>query len=607
MASSGNMSGVPSKYCGKIDTAVENLVKIVGSLEGWSYLFEKQGMTARKKDGGEVMQVRADAELAYDILDVFDLVINGDNLTKINPQVDKTRRLKSFSYHTFTQHMLFKQVWPTAVRDMVNMTHWRVLPDGRIAIVSFNCEELHAKDPACKPDKSVVRADLVIGGYLLEQTKGGGTKITYAVSSNLRGYIPTSVQNTVSRSQPLIVTTIQKVLKTSGKSLAQKTYEQVELGNTALAKAKACLPPPDNSNGGGKSSRGGRGRKEKEKEDDMPAGDDECPEDQNHTSGIKLLTLFPLLLPLLIHFLSLHFYWTLLSFVAIMPYGYKKFIIDPLTVGSIEHEHMEETPPGRLIIRLCPELEMLLKYVGESRKQQQVTGDTEGEEFSLTHVVVKAIAHALHDTPSLNGYMIGNRFYKARKSAIELSVSTGSSDMAAVHVKNAHKKGLRALANELLAASKLIRSRAREQSKSQVLLGAVPPAMMFIVVSALRFFGLYQALIGSSGSADAGRRAVCHVLSIPRSDYRNRIDGDFVFIPQQSSPFLSDAPTSITIGDVSMKTATTVPIGPMEDLKVRLVPVLNLSISINSNAVSLTQAKQFSITLQKYLNDPSLM
>ena len=54
---------------------------------------------------------------------------------------------------------------------------------------------------------------------------------------------------------------------------------------------------------------------------------------------------------------------------------------------------------------------------------------------SITHVVIKAIAHALHETPALNGYMIGDRYYKFKKNEIQISVSTGSSDMAAVGIK----------------------------------------------------------------------------------------------------------------------------------------------------------------------------
>ncbi len=596
MSSSDILAEVPAKYARKCENAVNDLVKLVQNLDGWSFLFEKQGMTARKRDGGDSMQVRADAELAFDILDVFLAVIDGNNLPKINPQVERTSRLKSFGYNTFTQNILFKQVWPTAARDMVNMTHWRILPDGRIVIVSFNCEELHANDPNCKPDKGVVRADLILGGYVLEQTKGGGTKVSYSVSTDLRGYIPTSVSNTVSRSQPLVVTSVQKVLKQGGRTLAGKAYELKELNSNALARVKACAPAPAIPSGAKSPPSRGRSRGDKLQDED----DD----DQDEASSTNVATLFPLLLPILIHYLTSNVHWTVLAAVAVVPYSYKKFIIDPLTVGSIEQVDVEESPPGRLIIRLCPELEMMLKHVGEGRKHRE--GGVGGQ-LSLTHVVIKAIAHALHDTPSLNGYMIGNRLYKTRKSGIQMSVSTGSSDMAPIPIKDAHRKDLSSLANELVAASKSIRSGAREQSRSQVLLGAVPPAMMFIVVSALRFLGLYRALIGSSGSTSASRRAVCHVLSIPRSDYRSRFDSDFVFIPQQSSLFLSDAPTLITIGDVTMKTTASQPSGSAEEVQVRQVPVLNLSVSINSNAVSLTQAKQFSITLQKYLSDPTLM
>lgn len=30
------------------------------------------------------------------------------------------------------------QVWPTAVRDFCNISHWRMLPDGRIVFVAFS-------------------------------------------------------------------------------------------------------------------------------------------------------------------------------------------------------------------------------------------------------------------------------------------------------------------------------------------------------------------------------------------------------------------------------------------------------------------------------------
>ena len=319
--------------------------------------------------------------------------------------------------------------------------------------------------------------------------------------------------------------------------------------------------------------------------DDGDSEGDETMED------ISFLSLFPLLLPIFIHYLCRNQLWTLVAALAIIPYTYKKLIVDPLTAGSIEHDKFVETPPGRIIIKLAPELESLLKFVGEKRKEEG------GIEFSLTHVVIKAIAKALKETPSLNGYMIGNRFYKARNSSMELSVCTDSTDMAAVNIKDAHKKELGAIAAQMQSQSKLIRSGAREPSTSQVLLDAIPQPVMFVAVSMLKFFGLYQAVVSASTVTATGK-AVCRVLSIPRSDLGQTLDGDFVFIPHQSSILLSDMPTSITIGDVAMKTVLS------EEGQAKNVPVLNLSISINSNAVSLGQAKHFSVTLRRYLSRP---
>ena len=69
--------------------------------------------------------VRADAKLAFDAQSIFNIVIDNSKLPLINPQVDRAKRVNS--PHTFTQNILFKQVWPIAARDMGGMTHWRVL------------------------------------------------------------------------------------------------------------------------------------------------------------------------------------------------------------------------------------------------------------------------------------------------------------------------------------------------------------------------------------------------------------------------------------------------------------------------------------------------
>ena len=370
--------GVPAQYLRKLDQKIDLLVDVADNPEdGWEFIFEKEGMTARKKPGDKLM-VRADAKLAFDAQSIFNIVIDNSKLPLINPQVDRAKRVKEFSPHTFTQNILFKQVWPTAARDMVNMTHWRVLKSGRIVVVSFNCEEYHEKDAACKVEKGVVRADLNLGGYVLTPTDGG-TKITYCVCSDLRGNIPTSVSNTVLRKQPLIVTSIQKQLRLAGKPVPQGgSPDPIDIYSQAFASAKSMLVfnVKDKTKVSSSSLKSQNGAKD----NDMPEEFEE--DDDNSMGDISLVTSVPLLLPFLIHYLCQSQLWTLVATLAIIPYAYKKLIVDPLTAGSIEQDKFIETPPGRIIIKLAPELEGLLKFVGEKRNELG------GIEFSLTHVVV---------------------------------------------------------------------------------------------------------------------------------------------------------------------------------------------------------------------------
>ena len=129
--------------------------------------------------------------------------------------MDKQQKLKVFNPCTSTNHIVFKQVRPTAVRDMINFTHWRIVSGGKLVVISFNCEDYHSENTSehVPPPKGAVRANLNFGGYVMEPNlKEGTTKISYVVSSDLRGGIPSFVGNYVAKNQPLIITAIAKYL-----------------------------------------------------------------------------------------------------------------------------------------------------------------------------------------------------------------------------------------------------------------------------------------------------------------------------------------------------------------------------------------------------------
>lgn len=210
------LSGLPPAFVDRIEDAIDRLL-VLAARTTWTDLFEDSGLHARKLDGAQ-LTVRGDMNLAYSMNNVFRMCVDGKFLPIINPQVEETRQLSTFSPHSFSSHIVFKPVWPTAVRDMVNLNHWRVLADGRIIIVSFNCEDYETE---CKVHPDHVRADLNIGGYILTPQKAS-TLITYIVSTDLRGYIPTSVSNFVLKSQPSLLLNLQKYLNAKEKEKLER-------------------------------------------------------------------------------------------------------------------------------------------------------------------------------------------------------------------------------------------------------------------------------------------------------------------------------------------------------------------------------------------------
>lgn len=162
------LANIPAKYAGKIELAVETIIKAVTVPEGWEQMYEKSGVKAYKKPGG-VVCVRGEALLQFSMLDIWAAVINEDNRKVLDSQLNSTKKLKSFSSHTYVEYLRYKQVWPTAVRDFCNIGHWRLLKDGTVVIVSFS----EKFEDICPLEEGLVRAELIMGGYVFKPVSGG--------------------------------------------------------------------------------------------------------------------------------------------------------------------------------------------------------------------------------------------------------------------------------------------------------------------------------------------------------------------------------------------------------------------------------------------------
>lgn len=99
-----------------------------------------------------------------------------------------------------------------------------------------------------------------------------------------------------------------------------------------------------------------------------------------------------------------------------------------------------------------------------------------GRKVTLTHFVGKAVALALAQTPSLNGYLRFGRYIPHDDVAVAFLVVVGDgADLAKVKVAGAHQKSLVELADELGAAAGAVRAGKDDAfEKSKGLLRALP-------------------------------------------------------------------------------------------------------------------------------------
>jgi len=591
--------------------------------DGWEQMYVKNGLTASRKPGDNIM-VKGTAVLPFSIKDIFSCIVDISQLSKINPQVDRTAKLMTFNRQSSTSHIVFKQVWPTAVRDMVNFTHWRLMPNGTLVIASFNAESFHSGPNALyvpsqggdnivvPAPKGSVRANLVMGGYVLvPDIKAGNTRVSYVVSSDLMGRIPTSVSNHVARNQPLIVLAILKELEAIPAARRTSVNELPDFaGLLRLTQAAAVNSPPqfgiyapnksalkrDMSPNMADASKGVKKEKEREK--------------PPHT--IFLTLLLPVLLAFVMERSLLGF---LVGCFISLPYIHRQLLVGQLVENKYPNnvEFSNALPRGRVIVQFSVDLGKLLRYVDNKRESY-------GMDISLTHVIAKAAANALFSFQALNGCLVGSQFYRSHSNAISISVSAENSDMIAVKIDDANTKTLNVIADELQAKSRSVRralttgagagggekaaagtsvSGGGPSSRTGILLDALPLGISYSVRYFLRLLASYYGIAFPNLGITPYPHGTCNIITSPRDPSRPdalELDVGVVMVPETDS-MLSAPPVVITIGGISLKTTLDA------ERKTAASPVLNLAVSIDCRAVGFAQGRQFASVLQKYMTD----
>jgi hypothetical protein len=156
----------------------------------WNLIYEKNNILGYRKSGSGVVCVRGETILPYTIPEICSLTNQWTN--EIEPNLDTYERLTWLSKHTGVEHVKYKAVWPTAPRDFVNMTHWRVLKHdpNRILhpnssekestyLLNFSFSEQSVEDEYCPPLDGYVRGNVLVG-YVMKHVPGG-TRVIFII------------------------------------------------------------------------------------------------------------------------------------------------------------------------------------------------------------------------------------------------------------------------------------------------------------------------------------------------------------------------------------------------------------------------------------------
>jgi hypothetical protein len=168
---------IPEDLLPKIEQKAQYLLDMIAAdAPGWELMFEKNGLVAKKKPSGNIICVKGELQMPFNLTDVWTLALDGSRQCELDPQRNVHERIKEYSNHTWVDYLKFKGIWPTSPRDFVNVTHWRLLSDGSVIVFSF----AERYDDLRPPYDGLVRGELGIAGYRFIPN-AQGTKVQYLI------------------------------------------------------------------------------------------------------------------------------------------------------------------------------------------------------------------------------------------------------------------------------------------------------------------------------------------------------------------------------------------------------------------------------------------
>jgi hypothetical protein len=314
---------------------------------------------------------------------------------------------------------------------------------------------------------------------------------------------------------------------------------------------------------------------------------------KSKTAKISTLSLCVLFLPSLLHYVVGKQYRALVFMLSLI---FSLRYVLMLHLGSPDRKPATRgagpLSQGRTLIRFPAELGKILRFI-------QAKGEETSVDMTMTHIAIKAAAAALREMPFLNGHVLFGKFYRTLEVGIDVSVVVDVPDIGSVLLKvsDAERKPVEYVSNELQQATKAVADSKKGGvlSKRDDLLRRLGPFVAAEVDSWLAFLGSQLGLNIPTLNVVGFPAGVCQILTAPKG---NDTDMDIALVPNAHDPYCS-APITITVGGIRVLPTLDA------ERKVTGNPVLNVAVSIDSRAATLTESHRFASIFQHYMNNPS--
>lgn len=214
-----------------------------------------------------------------------------------------------------------------------------------------------------------------------------------------------------------------------------------------------------------------------------------------------------------------------------------------------------------------------------------------GVKVTITHLVGRAVALALRETPDINGRIVGGRFY--RRTSVDLCfqvVAENGRDLSTAKIERADEKDVHEIARELVDRAERIRG--RSDPEFQKAKGTVERLPDFLLAPVLRLFS-YLANDRALDFPWLGVRADPFGGAMITSVGMFGIDVGYAPIFP-----LANTPLVILVGEVQDRPVA-------RDGQVVVRPMLNLNATFDHRFIDGFHAARMAATVRRYFAAPA--